>query len=196
MRRKNLQLRLLGGQATNQNPASSADKLQSKSGFVMLFSVLISSMLVVIGLSIFNITLKELTISTSSRESQIAFYAANSGIECALYWDLKGNGSRSAFASTTVQAEKDSAKTVDARCNGVKVNSADPVNDGGSAKTSALDILVEDSGDSCFSITVSKTPGLPVNKMTTVIESRGRNVCGAIGRRVERGLKATIITDM
>ena len=160
-------------------------------GFAMLFSVLISSLLVVIGLSIFNITLKELTISTSARESQIAFYAANSGMECALYWDLKGNGLRSAFASTT--GDIASAQSVSALCNGVKVNSA-------TSATTEFEFKVNNSGDSngpCAKVKVVKTPGSPtVEKMTTVIESRGKNICDASGRRVERGLKATIITQI
>ena len=182
----------------NKNLKPKTYNLQPKAGFAMLFSVLISSLLVVIGLSIFNITLKELTISTSARESQVAFYAANSGIECALYWDLKGNGSRSAFASTTVQAEITSAKTVLADCNGVRVNSANPVNGGGgSAETSATDIPVKDSSGPCFSITVLKDPDSPNSgQMTTTIESQGKNICGTSGRRVERGLRASIITEM
>lgn len=187
-------------QPKTYNPASSAGKPQprliggrAKKGFVMLFSVLISSMLVVIGLSIFNITLKELTISTSGRESQVAFYAANSGIECALYWNLKGNGSRSAFASTTAQEEIDSAKTVPAVCNAVTVNSA-------TSATTNFTFYVNDPSDlngPCVDVVVVKTPGVPsLGKLTTLIESRGRNICGTVGRRVERGLKATIITDM
>ena len=60
----------------------------------MLFSVLISSLLLTIGLSIFSIALKELSISTASRQSVYAFYAADSGRECAFYWDISRNGGR------------------------------------------------------------------------------------------------------
>ena len=58
-------------------------------GFALLFSVLISSLLLTIGLSIFSIALKELAISTASRQSIHAFYAADSGREYALYHDTK-----------------------------------------------------------------------------------------------------------
>lgn len=61
----------------------------SKRGFALLFSVLISSLLLTIGLSIFSIALKELAISTASRQSIHAFYAADSGREHALYRDTK-----------------------------------------------------------------------------------------------------------
>lgn len=198
MRRKNLQLRLIGGQTKARNSASSADKLQPKKGFVMLFSVLISSMLVVIGLSIFNITLKELTISTSGRESQVAFYAANSGIECGLYWNLKQN----AFASSTNDIAR--ATAIQANCNGIKVNGAlsgnpnnNPNISAGVAITTSSFAVTSDPNGPCSDIVVKKTPNTPSSgKMTTIIESRGKNICGSVGRRVERGLKATIITDM
>lgn len=60
-----------------------------QAGFALLFSVLLASILLSIGLSIFNITLKELAISTNTRQSIHAFYAADSGREYMLYLDLK-----------------------------------------------------------------------------------------------------------
>ena len=64
-------------------------KENRKGGFALLFSVLVSSLLLTIGLSIFNIAIKELAISTASRQSIYAFYAADSGRECIKYWDTK-----------------------------------------------------------------------------------------------------------
>jgi Tfp pilus assembly protein PilX len=61
----------------------------NKKGFALLFAVLVSSLLLTIGLSIFNIALKELAISTASRQSIYAFYAADSGREYVLYRDIK-----------------------------------------------------------------------------------------------------------
>src|SRR5581483_5969902 len=55
-----------------------------------LFAVLVASVLLAIGISIFNLTVKELTLSSSGRESQFSFYAADTGAECAIYWDFKG----------------------------------------------------------------------------------------------------------
>ena len=67
-----------------KNPST---KLRASKGFALLFSVLVSSLLLTIGLSIFSIALKELSISTASRQSIHAFYAADSGRECINYWD-------------------------------------------------------------------------------------------------------------
>ncbi len=64
-------------------------KNNGEKGFALLFAVLTASILLSIGLSIFNISLKELQLSTASRDSQVAFYAADSARECALYWDIR-----------------------------------------------------------------------------------------------------------
>src|ERR1035437_7066542 len=57
--------------------------------FAVLFAVLLASFLITLGISIFNISLKEIQIVTSARDSQIAYYVADSARECALYWDIK-----------------------------------------------------------------------------------------------------------
>ncbi len=64
-------------------------KLKRSGGFALLFAVLVSSLLLTIGLSILNISLKELSISTASKQSIYAYYAADSGREYALFDDLK-----------------------------------------------------------------------------------------------------------
>ncbi len=64
-------------------------KIKRSGGFALLFSVLVSSLLLTIGLSIFNIALKELAIATAAERSIHAFYAADSGREYVLYHDIK-----------------------------------------------------------------------------------------------------------
>ncbi len=63
-------------------------------GFVVLFAVLISTIILLVVAGIFSISLKETILSSSAREAERAFFAADSGIECALYWDI---GTASAF---------------------------------------------------------------------------------------------------
>jgi len=58
-----------------------------KKGFVLAFSLLISSIVLALAFGIFNILLKQIVLTSSSKDSQIAFYAADAGAECALYWD-------------------------------------------------------------------------------------------------------------
>lgn len=54
-------------------------------GFVILFTILISAIVLMIGLGIFSIATRETVLSGTAREAQYAFYAADAGIECALY---------------------------------------------------------------------------------------------------------------
>jgi len=60
---------------------------KKQKGFTLLYAVLVSSIVLSASLSIINIALKQHKLSALSRESKIAFYAANTGIDCALYWD-------------------------------------------------------------------------------------------------------------
>ncbi|HXK40184.1 MAG TPA: LamG domain-containing protein [Candidatus Paceibacterota bacterium] len=64
----------------------------ARRGFTLFYAVLTASLLLAIGIAIFNITYKELILSSGARESSNAFYAADTGLECALYWDLRHAG--------------------------------------------------------------------------------------------------------
>lgn len=64
----------------------------SRSGFALLYAVMISSIILVITLGIMNISLKEIKFSTSAKDTNDAFFAADTGAECALYND-KSTGS-------------------------------------------------------------------------------------------------------
>lgn len=65
-------------------------RLKRRAGFTLIFAILIASLLAGIGMAITNLALKQISITSVGRESQIAFYAADSGAECALYWDIHG----------------------------------------------------------------------------------------------------------
>lgn len=64
-------------------------------GFTLLVAMIVTALILAIGFSIGNIILKELALSASGRRSQIAFYAADSIAECALYWDKKDSAGNS-----------------------------------------------------------------------------------------------------
>lgn len=68
-----------------------------KKGFVLAFSLLISSIVLVLAFGIFSILLKQIVLTSSAKDSQIAFYAADAGMECALYWDTHTSRDPSAF---------------------------------------------------------------------------------------------------
>ena len=63
---------------------------RTQSGFVLLFAVVVSAIIFFIGAGIFSVSFKELLVSSLGKESQKSIFAADSGIECALYADLVG----------------------------------------------------------------------------------------------------------
>jgi Tfp pilus assembly protein PilX len=82
-------------------------------GFTLLLASLIASLLLAVGLSMFTIAQKEIILSSLGRDSQYAFYAADAGAECALYWDFKD-----AFNTETA--------THGAKCNGYTIGEYHP----------------------------------------------------------------------
>ena len=59
---------------------------QHNSGFALLLTLIVVSVVLSIGLSLLDITLKQLVLSGTARDSEIAFDAAYAGVECAEYW--------------------------------------------------------------------------------------------------------------
>ena len=49
-------------------------------------ALVVVSVVVSVGLTILDLSLKQVRLSTNSRDSEIAFHAANAGLECARYW--------------------------------------------------------------------------------------------------------------
>lgn len=62
-----------------------------KDGFVSLFAVLISLIILAITIGISNIAYKENVLAFSAREGSYAFFAADTGLECGLYQDSLGS---------------------------------------------------------------------------------------------------------
>ena len=101
-------------------------KQKNKQGFTLFYALLVASLALAIGASIFDITLREIDLSNAATQSQYAVYVADSGAECALYWDSKyvnagtnnNGGSNSAFATSSTDAQFAISGTI---CNGVDV---------------------------------------------------------------------------
>lgn len=81
--------------------------LQKKNkGFTIFFATLVASLALAIGLGIYDVVVRQLSLSTTVSQSQYAIYAADSGAECALYWDAKYNGSSSAFPGSATPTSR------------------------------------------------------------------------------------------
>ncbi len=59
--------------------------IKQQSGFALLITILVLSVIVAVTLAIVELSLKQLKLSVDSTDSEIAFHAANAGLECARY---------------------------------------------------------------------------------------------------------------
>src|SRR3989344_7944098 len=61
-----------------------------QAGFTLFFAIVVIAVLMGVGVAIANLVTKQLKLSSLYRESQVAFYNADTGLECALRW-LQGS---------------------------------------------------------------------------------------------------------
>ncbi len=84
---------------------------KNEEGFIILIAIVISGFMATLGMYISNISYKEMLLSLSTQDSQKAYYAAESVIECAIYYDYK----ESSFKIN----DSDSTGGNDFSCNGI-----------------------------------------------------------------------------
>lgn len=156
---------------------------KNNKGFVLLYTVLIASIILAITIGITSISYQEIILSSSAREANTAFFAADTGSECALYADLNLNLFNQSQATFT--------------CNGQTITTVSTV---APAKFNfELDL---DNGTNCAKVTVEKDPVALSNlySTSTRIVSLGYNMsCVAVDnflsnpppRLVERAIRAT-----
>jgi hypothetical protein len=65
--------------------------IQKNKAFVLLFAVTISAILLAIALGVANIAFREVKFGTSAVDTNNAFFAADVGAECALYYNRTPN---------------------------------------------------------------------------------------------------------
>src|SRR3990167_4487889 len=70
-------------------------------GFTLFIAMIVMGTLLLITAGIVNLAVRQALISASGRDSQQAFYAADTGIECVLYWDIQNPNGVSAFSTST-----------------------------------------------------------------------------------------------
>lgn len=159
-------------------------------GFALLFAVLATSVLLSISVSIWNIALREVVLSSFGRESQVAFYVADSAIECALYWDFVGNA---AFAtSTDTRDHPPASRTSIINCTNAAGGEVTPVFLSGDS-LNAVSQFRATVGTGCATVYVTKTNPLAKSNSSVKIESYGQStLCFSPDpTTVERGLRVT-----
>ncbi len=171
-------------------PGSAFRTRKTTTGFTVLFAVIVSSLILALGLGIVAITMKEVKLSGTGRDSELAFYAADSGLECAQYFDLV----KSAFATSS----ESTGMLNPIKCNNHNVTVTELSEWDTVSAISTFPMYMEYTGDvqsetkPCAKVTVSKTIIVDggVSKQHTVIDSRGYNTCDENNaRRLERGYR-------
>ena len=180
--------------------------VQKTAGYTMLFAVLVSSILLSIGIFILNVSKKEVILSAIARESAIAFYAADGGVECAHYWNAQtvDTDKIDPFGPTLTGG----TKNISIGCGGnLSTVSYTPF-------TASANFTVESKFEintttHCANVTVKKgykkvtvvatltspesVTYVPDEAAGTIINSLGYNTCFITDpRRVERGLRETL----
>lgn len=181
----------------------------NKRGFILLLSVLVAGIVLAVGLSILSIALKQFKISSIGVSSELAFQAANAGLECVRYWDISNNGNKFdvGVASGNVDCFDEFHKAVLIKGNQGRVDSGDEQtlqfswdNDGRGSEV-CTDISVwkfyedpADDGDTngpSMSSVIGYSSSCSEGVECTVIRSRGYNrACADLDtkRTVEREL--------
>jgi hypothetical protein len=145
-----------------------------KEGFALLYSVVIISLILTIAISISNTSYKQTILSSLAKDSQIAFYQADAGAECGMYYDLVLNQ----FPLGTVVAG--APATISCGTKTLALASGD----------SGDDYFVYEqqspvATDPCFEVIFDKI----TDPIKSTIDARGNNRCGAGPRQVERAVR-------
>jgi hypothetical protein len=155
------------------------------SGFTMLIAIVTTSILLLVSFVVINVALKQLVLTYSGQESQYSFYNGDSGLECAMFWDLK-NGATSAFDTGTAGSVTCNGQTVTTGSQSVPTVPAQQSRIGGGGVGAPTSIFSITYPHGCAIVRVTKNPD-----GTTFIESRGYNTCSTSDRRFERGISIT-----
>lgn len=166
---------------------------RSDAGFTLLLAITITSMLLLVSFVVANLALKQLSLSFSSQESQFAFYSAESGTECAVYWDIKNPSGVSAFDTSTpgnISCNGQNGITTGSQTVPTIPSQSSLVGGGGNGSTN---IFWLNFTKGCAIVRVTKaTDGSGV----TTITSRGYNTCSLSSpRRFERGITLTYVSN-
>lgn len=141
-------------------------------GVALLFVILLTSVLLLVAMGITNIAYKEAAFSSQAKDSDRAFFAADTGIECALYLDGQGhfdgtatgtpscNGYMPTLADITGTGSYVFAVPLGTQCAEIAVNKNYTASDGSGPYTrlSAIGYNVPANPDALPSACVTTTP--------------------------------------
>jgi len=172
------------------NPESSKQKAESRnsSGFALLIAVIFMSVILALGLALGSIGYKQQLLASGAIESQYAFYAADSALECALYADQQLNS----FDYTSHSTSNPPNSLICDSSTATRLNYS--YNSGSNELMYVSERVPLDSNKRCADVTIYKYKNLQPSNITTYIFSQGYDVsCNTVEnpgetRFVSRGI--------
>jgi len=164
-------------------------------GVALFVAIVISAIVLTIGVGIVTTVFKEIRFSQFGKQSAEAFYAADAGLECALYWDsYVGAQNRRIFATSSDSSIVTGgvAKCIkDAGWEELRNRDDWNILDSPTAATTTFTLRYPpdhaNQDEPCVAVTVAKYQD---SGQRTKIEARGRNSCNTNdSRRVERAVR-------
>jgi len=172
--------------------------MKNKKGMTLFIAIVIMSILLFISFAVVNITIKSTLFASLGRDSQYAFYAADAGIECAIYWDSRYDPSKFAPSTAGTLGPATSCAGNPPISTGSQTVPTNP------SQSSIIggNEAINNSNTSIFYFTMNQganpVPHCAIVTVTknidgsTYIKSRGYNTCDTSNpRRVERGVEVT-----
>lgn len=136
---------------------------------------LVASIALALGLAIFSLAQKQVELSSLGRNSQLAFYAADTGAECGLYWDMRRGSFSTSSPPSTITCDGQDAP----------VTHTD-TGSGGSWTSSTFNFQFESRGTDptgyCVNVAVTKhtVTGSPGTVGTTLKADGFSVACGSV----------------
>lgn len=168
--------------------------MHTQKGFTLLLAILVTGVVLAVGLAILNITQKQFQLAGIARESEMAFQAANAGVECIRYWDesTTQGGSFDVGASSKVISCMGGTANAGGGTSGSEQNFEFDWGDPAVCTNVSVYKFHSDSGSVPVTVngTTYRSP-CPEGATCTVLLARGYNyACGDVGNRrtVEREL--------
>lgn len=151
---------------------------RKKEGFILLLTVLVTSVILAISFSIFRISLKELIMASFLKNSAQAFVAADRGIECALFWDRapapanpQGGITYSIFATSSAYQVPTNINNATCGDGATRLNTSSWVVSGLTATRGQTTFEIPFSDLTCVQVIVFKNDG------DTTVTANGFNNC-------------------
>lgn len=140
-------------------------------GYAILYTVVIISIIMTIAIGLSNSVNKQMILSSVARDSQAAFYQADTAIECALAIQFKHSGYSAGDQFSC----------------GLKSNGSDVTLTANQISPNIFSITPDISSGACFDIYVDESNPTPDNRL---IKASGYSECNpANPRRVERSFE-------